>query len=203
MSAFDPLQTLVDRSTHLEGASSGAASGEKTMFLRTLILTSFIMLAGVSAPVTAARRTNPVTAAQEPGLIGTWRLIRFENTPKGGTMTHPYGEHPRGYFIYDRTGHLSIHITKYPPPPPFNAGENKATDAEKIAAFDANVAYFGTYRVDKVKHVLHHQVEGALDSTYTDTDQLRPYRLIGDTLIIELDDPKDGTHYFRELHRVR
>lgn len=91
-----------------------------------------------------------------------------------------------------------------PPLPPFASGDaDTATDAEKVQSYGAYVGYFGTYRVDKAKRVLHHQVEGALDTTYPNTDQLRPYRLSGDTLIIELDDPKDGTHYYRELHRVR
>jgi hypothetical protein len=93
---------------------------------------------------------------------------------------------------------------KMPPLAPFASGEEgKASDAEKIAAFDSYVGYFGTYRVDKAHHVLHHQVEGALDSTYTNTDQLRPYRLKGDVLVIDVTGPKDGTRYYRELHRVR
>ena len=151
-----------------------------------------------------ARATNPAAAAGEPGLVGTWRLTRFEDTAKDGKVTKQWGEHPRGYFMYDPTGHLSIQIMRDPPIPPFASHEEgKATDAEKLAAFDAYVGYFGTYRVDKVHHILHHQVEGALDSTYTDTDQLRPYRLKGDTLVIDVTDPKDGTRYYRELHRVR
>lgn len=174
------------------------------MFLRALILMTLVVSSGVSAPVTAATRTNPATSAQEPGLVGTWRLVRFENRSKDGRLEQPYGVHPLGYFVYDPTGHLSVQIMRNPPLPPFASGdEEEPTDAEKMQAYGAYVAYFGTYRVDKAKHVLHHQVEGALNTTYTNTDQLRPYRLNGDTLIIELNDPKDGTHYYRELHRVR
>ena len=154
-----------------------------------------------SAPAPAP---NPAVAAGEPGLVGTWRLVRFENTAKDGKVDKPYGEHPRGYFVYDPTGHLSIHIMRNPPLPPFASGDDEtATDAEKAQAYNAYVGYFGTYRVDKAKQVLHHQVEGALNTIYTDTDQLRPYRLKGDILIIELDDPDNGSHYYRELHRVR
>ncbi|MEO7654411.1 MAG: lipocalin-like domain-containing protein [Sphingomicrobium sp.] len=157
-----------------------------------------------SSPGLSAPAHYPAVAAGEPGLIGTWRLVRFENTSKDGKVDKPYGEHPRGYFVYDQTGHLGIQIMRNPPLAPFASGDaDTATEAEKVQAYGAYVAYFGTYRVDKAKQVLHHQVEGALDTTYTNTLQLRPYRLKGDTLIIELDDPKDGTHYYRELHRVR
>lgn len=174
------------------------------MSLRTLILTGLIFSPVIFAPATGATRTKSAVAAEEPGLIGTWRLVRFETRSKDGRIAHEYGEHPLGYFVYDPTGHLSAQIMRNPPLPPLASGDaDNATDAEKVKAFNAYVSYFGTYRVDKTRHVLHHQVEGSINPTYTNTDQLRPYRLRGDTLIIEIDDPKSGDHYYRELHRVR
>jgi hypothetical protein len=158
---------------------------------------------GIGCPPACAA-VRPSVRTAEPGLIGTWRLVRFENRAKDGSIAKPYGEHPRGYFVYDPTGHLSINIMRNPPLPPFAShGEEQATDAEKVKAYEAYVGYFGTYHVDRVHHVLHHLVQGALNPIYTDTDQLRPYKLKRDVLLIEVDDPKDGTHYYRELHRVR
>ena len=173
------------------------------MFIRTLALASVIVSLLVNAPLPAAAQINHAAAGGEPGLVGTWRLFRFENTSKDGGVEKPYGDHPKGYFIYDRTGHLSVQIMRDPPLPAFAADNKKPTDAEKVRAYGAFVSYFGTYRVDKVKHLLHHQVEGGLDTTYTNTDQIRPYRLVGDTLIIETDNPENGAHYYRELRRVR
>jgi hypothetical protein len=46
--------------------------------------------------------------------------------------------------------------------------------AEKVVAFDAYVAYFGTYTVDAAKQILVHHVEASLDPTYNGTDQARP-----------------------------
>ncbi len=174
------------------------------MFLRALMLAGLMVSPAVSAPTAAAKRANPAAAAGEPGLVGTWRLVRFETRSKDGKVAHEYGEHPRGYFVYDTTGHLSVQIMRNPPLPPLASGDaDKASDAEKVKAFDAYVGSFGTYRVDKARHDLHHQVEGSINPTYTDTDQLRPYRLRGDTLIIEVNDADNGDHYYRELHRVR
>ena len=174
------------------------------MFLRSLTLASLIISPVASALPRAAVRTNPAAAAGEPGLIGTWRLVRFESRFKNGKVDHTYGPRPLGYFIYDTTGHLSIQIMRNPPLPPFASGDDDtSTDSEKVQAFQAYVGYFGTYRVDKAKGVLHHQVEGSINPVYTNTDQLRPYRLKGDILIIEVHDAVDGTDYYRELHRVR
>lgn len=155
------------------------------------------------APATPVAATNPAVAAGEPGLVGTWKLDRFENRLKDGTIVRPYGEHPRGYFVYDATGHVHIQVMRNPPPAHFASGdEEKPTSEETLKLYSTYVAYFGTYRVDKEKGLLTHVVEGSLNPFYTDTDQLRPYKLKGDTFIIEADDPESGTHFYRELHRV-
>jgi Lipocalin-like domain len=105
-------------------------------------------------------------------------------------------------FIYDPTGHLSVQIMRNPPVVPF--ASSAGTEAEVREAYAAYGAYFGTYRVDKARHVLHHIVEGSLNASYiANPDQVRPYRLEGDTLFIELRDPKTGAHMYRELHRVK
>ena len=63
------------------------------------------------------------------------------------------------------------------------------------------MAYFGTYSVDAGRGVVIHHVEGSVRPDYTDTDQLRPFRIEGDRLIIEMRQP-DGQHLVRELVRV-
>jgi hypothetical protein len=174
------------------------------MFLRAIVLASLITSPVTSVSAMPSKRRNPAAAAGEPNLVGTWRLIRFESRFKNGTVDYTYGEHPLGYFIYDTTGHLSIQIMRNPPLTPFASGDDdESTEAEKVKAFGAYVGDFGTYRVDKAKGVLHHQVEGSINPVYTNTDLLRPYRLNGDVLIIEVHDPMHGTHHYRELHRVR
>ena len=174
------------------------------MLLRALTLAFLIMW-----PVMASGRprapvaTTSSAAAAEPGLVGTWRLVRFETRLADGKVEYEYGPRPFGYFVYDMTGHLSVHIMRNPPMPPFVSRDaDKATDHEKAQAFQGYVGYFGTYRVDKAKGILHHQVEGSNNPNYTKTDQARPYRLNGNVLIIEVQDPVDGTVRYRELHRV-
>lgn len=162
------------------------------------------LVAGV-APIASARAAKvspPRAARDEPGLVGTWRLVRYENTSADGKVSYPFGEHPFGYFVYDPTGHLSVQIMHNPPiaaPSPASGPQPPGDAAPR-----AFIAYFGAYKVDKAKGVLHHIVEGALDPNYVaNPDQVRPYRLRGDTLIIELTDPKTARRAYRELHRVK
>ncbi len=142
------------------------------------------------------------SARAADALIGTWRVVEFADLDKDGKWQYRFGEHPRGYIVYDATGHVHIQIMKVPPVAPFpegNVAEGKPPSAEHaLAAYTAYVAYFGTYTVDKKKHVVTHHVEGSLAPEFTDTDQPRPFKLEGDRLEIG-----DGKTWRRVLERVR
>ena len=87
--------------------------------------------------------TSSVATGLAEKLIGTWRLLRFVDTDASGKATHPYGEKPIGYFVYDPTGHLSIQIMRAPATPPFASGhDDQGTDQEVRAAYDGYIAYF-------------------------------------------------------------
>jgi hypothetical protein len=135
-------------------------------------------------------------------LIGTWRLVKFADLDKDGKWMYRFGEHPRGYFVYDETGHVHIQIMKFPPLAAFaeaNLAEGKPPTAEHaLEAYSAYVAYFGTYTVEANRHIVTHHVEGSLSPDFTDTDQPRPFKLEGDRLEIG-----DGKTWRRVLERVR
>ncbi len=132
-------------------------------------------------------------------LVGTWRVEEIADTDASGHVLHPYGEHPKGYIVYDATGHVHIQVMRTPATPPFASADG--TDAEVRAAYQGYVAYFGTYRVDARTGTVVHHVEGSLMPGYTATDQPRPFVVSGDELRIEGD--SDGVHFLRRLHRVR
>jgi Lipocalin-like domain len=148
-----------------------------------------------------------VALAQGPApgggaLVGTWRLVEFADLGKDGKWQFQFGEHPRGYFVYDATGHVHIQIMKVPPLKPFPeaslAGFKPPSPEHALAAYTAYVAYFSTYTVDAEKHVVTHHVEGSLAPDFIDTDQPRPFKLEGDRLEIG-----DGRTWRRVLERVR
>jgi hypothetical protein len=150
--------------------------------------------------VTVAFAQRPVHRTS--GLVGTWRLVEFADLDQDGKWQHWFGEHPRGYFVYDATGHVHIQIMKVPPLTPFpeaNFDDGKLPSPEHaLAAYTAYLAYFGTYTVDAKKQMVTHHVEGSLAPDYTGTSQPRPYKLQGDRLVIS-----DGKSWRRVLERVR
>lgn len=150
--------------------------------------------------VTTAIAQHPAKEASE--LIGTWRLLEYADLDKDGKWQYWYGEHPRGYFVYDATGHVHIQIMKIPPLAPFpesnwDAGKMPSPE-HALAAYTAYLAYFGTYTVDAKKHVVTHHVEGSMAPDYTNTDQPRPFKLQGNRLELG-----DGKIERRVLERVR
>jgi len=128
------------------------------------------------------------THAQNPQpnpLIGTWRLIEFADLdPATGKWTYDYGQHPKGYFTYTKTGIITINISSTVPL------KMSADSAKKFYPNLYNyiqqtaLGYFGHYTINwKTSTVVHH-VEGGTIPYYTDTDQPRPFTLKNDTLII-------------------
>src|SRR5205085_6743291 len=102
--------------------------------------------------------------APKKQLIGTWKIMAFEDRKDehdpNSEWTYPYGKNPKGYFVYDNTGHVMIQIMKTPPSRPFASGDDEKPTAEEVkTAFTGYVAYFGTYTVDAGKNVVIHHVE--------------------------------------------
>jgi hypothetical protein len=100
--------------------------------------------------------TGP-SAQSAASIVGTWKVEKYEDRAADGTFSYPFGEHPGGYFVYDATGHLSVHIMRTPPlknSPGMREGSGDG-DAYR-EAFLAYAAYFGTYTVDVAKGTVTH-----------------------------------------------
>lgn len=148
-----------------------------------ILLSLSLVLASV---VTSAQPSPPMphaTGAAGP-LIGTWRLVSAGNIHKDGRFEPfaEYGPHPIGYLMYDVTGHMCVSLAN--PNHPRWANADKPTDAEKIESFRVMFAYCGTYEIQEKEHRVIHRPEMASWPDYVGTDQVRPYRLEGNRLIL-------------------
>jgi len=171
----------------------GEFGGRCDLFIRFFVLLALVVLP-LCAPLRAANEVE--------SLVGTWRVVRIIDTDVAGKVSYPYGEHPKGYVVYDSTGHVHVQVMRTPAAKPFASGDDaKGTNDEVRAAYQGYAAYFGTYRVDLKKGLVVHQVEGSLMPSYTGTDQPRPFRIDHDVLTIEGND-STGVHFLRQLRRV-
>ncbi|MEO7366426.1 MAG: lipocalin-like domain-containing protein [Gemmatimonadaceae bacterium] len=117
-----------------------------------------------------------VSAVGRRALVGVWRVVQFCNVDSTGKETNPLGATPVGVFVYTPAGQLSLHAMRTTGVPPFVAGDDAPTDAERRALLDGYFGYFGTYTITSDSTVIHHVAGGSIPS-YIGTDQHRHYRI--------------------------
>jgi hypothetical protein len=127
-------------------------------------------------------RMQPKAEATSTQLIGSWKLLSYEDRDPGGVPVYPYGKSPLGMLVYDSTGHMAIQIMKYPPPAVTTDDWDKFTVTEKLALFDSYVAYFGRFQIDPERHLIVHLADADLDRVYIGRSEERHYELAGDRL---------------------
>lgn len=165
--------------------------------MRVLAACLVLLLAGCASVPGAGRGGQ--------NLVGAWRLVSYEDRAGNGPVKRPYGEQPKGLLVYDRSGVMSIQIMAVPHPKVASGTDENVTPAEKIALFDAYVAYFGTYTVDAGRGVVIHHVEGDMADVFVGDDEERPFAISGDMLALTPQWNVDGVTWtgVRVFQRVR
>jgi hypothetical protein len=173
--------------------------------MRPLIPAAVLSVYALFAVQFASAADSPAPA----GLVGTWRLVSFEDVENGQTIRR-FGDKPLGIFIYTADGHVAIQIANPANPvcvaPGKKSGPGRKDDVaapactpeQMQALLDGYVAYWGTYTIDAAAGVVIHHVQSDISGGYAGTDQRRPFRLEGDRLVIG-----DGKTWTRVLKRVR
>ena len=113
-------------------------------------------------------------------LLGTWKLKSYvREVAATGERYNERGEHPNGYLSYSADGRMYAIITWDNRSPPADV---VPTEAERIRLYSSMISYAGTYTWDAEK-VVHH-VDISWNQNWTGTDQVRFYKLDGNTLTI-------------------
>ena len=117
-------------------------------------------------------------------LVGTWRLIEYADYDSvTNKWIHPYGNHPKGYFTYTKSGIVNLNGSAEKPM--VIAADSEYTKPITLGAvLDNAFGYFGTYTIDSLNSIVTHHVKGGSVINYIGTDQHRQFILKGDTLII-------------------
>ena len=100
-------------------------------------------------------------------LVGTFELVALESRRSDGEITHPYGEHPIGLFMFDSAGRYSVQLTN-----PDRSGDQSSF-----------LATFGTYMVDDDCRTFILTPQGAADPRLIGTEVLRHVTFDGDLAI--------------------
>ena len=139
---------------------------------------------GLAAILIALASQGQVAGPALPALVGTWKIVSYEDRDAADVVVYPYGETPAGLLIYDATGHMAVQLMKTPPPDVASDDWDRFTVQEKVALYDGYVAYFGRYEVDLARRVVTHLPEGDLSRVYIGRREDRHYDLTGDRLVL-------------------
>jgi hypothetical protein len=122
-----------------------------------------------------------VGLSQDNPVIGTWKLKTFVREVLGTNERYnQLGDNPNGYVGYAGDGRMyAILVAGGRAKPQVEA----QSDAERLQLYKTMIAYGGTYTVDNEK-VVHH-VDISWNGAYTGTQQVRFYKLDGDTLTLK------------------
>lgn len=135
---------------------------------------------------------SPIIAlASDNPLLGTWKLKAFvREITATGEKINQFGEHPNGYLSYSADGRMYAILTSDNRVKPRKANPE---DKDRIKLHQTMAAYAGTYTLESDK-VIHH-VDISWNEAWTGTDQVRFYKLDGNTLTITtapFKSPSDG-----------
>lgn len=107
-------------------------------------------------------------------LIGTWKILSFENEFQDGSPRRAvYGQHPTGIVILTAEGRMAGIVV----------GEGRkpaGTDEERAALLRTMFAYSGMYRLEGDRWIT--KVDVAWNPVFNGTEQVRFYKLDGDRL---------------------
>jgi hypothetical protein len=113
-------------------------------------------------------------------LVGTWTIVSLINEKKDGTKIETFGPDPKGYFMFDSSGHFSTHILrahrlKF-------AHRDFPTCAESKAVVEGTITAFGTYTINEADHSISLHIIGSSFPIWDDTKQKRFITITGDEL---------------------
>ena len=118
--------------------------------------------------------------ADDNPVLGTWKLKSFvREIAETGERYNQLGDSPSGFLGYSTDGRMYAILVAGDRIKP---NEEAPTDEERVKLHKSMIAYAGTYTIESDK-VVHH-VDISWNGARTGTDQVRFFKVEGDTLTI-------------------
>lgn len=115
-------------------------------------------------------------------LVGTWKLVSWENKSLEGEITYPFGQDALGCIQYTADGYMAVSIMRAHRANFASADLLGGSVAEKVAAVESYFGYCGSYEFDGVRVI--HRVQASLFPNWVGTNQERLVELAGESLVL-------------------
>jgi hypothetical protein len=168
-----------------------------------------IFCGSLGSPQLGDAQTPPqgdIAGGRRP-LVGTWSLVsRVVRLEDGTVIQDPgLGKAPKGYLIYDSSGHVAAQGMKPERPLAIDCGGSSPAPSNNSQSVNGYDAYFGTYTVDDTNHTVTHHLEGALAAADVGKNLVREFQVSGDklTIVVRTNSPNDKQIITLTWERVR
>src|ERR1041385_6130824 len=115
-------------------------------------------------------------------LIGTWRLVSWENKSVDGQVSYPFGQDTLGYLLYNQDGYMFVALMRHHRANFASGDLLKGSPEEKGKAAETYISYCGKYEFQGDK-VIHH-IELSLFPNWAGAAQERLIERVGNRLIL-------------------
>jgi lipocalin-like protein len=133
----------------------------------------FLLFSGIALLAGAAVGQQNTLKEQ---IVGTWTVVSLINE-RNGKQIEPFGPNPKGYFMFDSSGHFSTHIIRSYRPK--FAHRDNPTPMESKAVVEGTISAFGTYTVNEADHSVFMGIIGSSFPTWDNTYQKRFITITG------------------------
>ncbi|MCJ1655261.1 lipocalin-like domain-containing protein [Staphylococcus sp. NRL 16/872] len=117
-------------------------------------------------------------------LIGTWKLVRYQDEDKDGNIFFPLGKDATGFIMYNPDGYMSAQLMQQGRQAYESGDLHTGTKDEMAEAAHGYVAYSGRFELDEENSTVYHTMEVSMNPTWLGDTQPRLFELDGDTLSI-------------------
>lgn len=117
-------------------------------------------------------------------LIGTWKLVRYQDEDKDGNIFFPLGKDATGFIMYNPDGYMSAQLMQQGRHAYESGDLHTGTKDEMAEAAHGYVAYSGRFELDEENSTVYHTMEVSMNPTWLGDTQPRVFELDGDTLSI-------------------
>ena len=134
-------------------------------------LGALALAGGILVAMTRLDGQTPPLNAAEKQLVGTWRLVKYD---QGGKPAPSRGPKPTGIIVYDGRRNMSVQIMPDRKRPKFAGSEPTPEEAKE--ALYGYIAYFGTFEINESAQTVTHHRQGNIDPGGVGVDFVRKYR---------------------------
>jgi len=116
------------------------------------------------------------------------------------------GSAPKGYLMYDASGHMAVQLTRAERPLAIDCGTSSSAASDNSPQIPSGYeACFRTYTVDETNPAVTHHLEGALNAADVGRNLVRQFQISGDqlTIVVRPSLPKEKQIRTLTWERVR